>query len=210
MKLYTYHRSSAAYLVRIAMQLKGLAPEMVYVNLLEGAHRQEGYTSVNPAGLVPSLEVGTVLTQSLAIIEYLEETHPTPPLLPNTPLERARVRAIAQGIACEIHPLNNLRVLKYLQGVLGVNDADKNAWYQHWIRTGFTAIETMLQEEHTGTFCHGDTPTLADICLVPQVSNAQRFKCDLTEFPTILRVHAACEQHPAFIAARPENQKDAA
>ncbi|WP_373829676.1 maleylacetoacetate isomerase, partial [Neisseria dentiae] len=177
MKLYSYFRSSASYRVRIALNLKKIPHETDFVHLLKngGEQRSAAYAALNPQKLVPALatEEG-VFTQSLAIIEYLEETHPETPLLPATAAERARVRAIAQLMACDIHPLNNLRVLQYLQNHLQADEAAKNAWYAHWIREGFDALEQLLQSPQTGRFCHGDTPTLADCCLVPQVYNAQR------------------------------------
>lgn len=213
MKLYTYFRSSAAFRVRIALNLKGLAYDAVPVHLARGGgeQHQPGYRALNPAGLVPALEVeGQVLTQSLAIIEYLDETHPQPPLLPGSPADRARLRAIAQAIACDIHPINNLRVLQYLQRELGANDAQKNAWYRHWIEVGLAAVEAMLADDaRTGAFCHGDTPTLADCCLVPQVFNARRFDCRLEPYPTIMRIAARCESLEAFRKAAPANQPDA-
>jgi len=209
--LYGYWRSSAAYRVRIALNLKGLDYEYVAVDLLAGAERQPDYLRRNPQGLVPTLIDGThTLTQSLAICEYLEERHPTPALLPSTPAARARVRALAQAVACEIHPLNNLRVLKHLVDTLAVSEEQKLAWYRHWVHEGFAGIERMLAEsEATGRFCHGDAPTLADVCLVPQVYNAERFGCDLSPFPTIARINAACLELEAFAAARPERQPDA-
>ncbi len=213
MKLHTYFRSSAAYRVRIALNLKGLAYDSVPVHLLRagGEQRQPDYLALNPAGLVPTLEDdGAVLAQSLAIIEYLEETRPAVALLPGPALERARVRAIAQAIACDIHPLNNLRVLKYLKHELGVSVERKNAWYRHWVDVGLAAVEAMLANDpRTGAFCHGDTPTLADCCLVPQVFNARRFDCDLTALPTVLRIVERCEALEAFRLAAPEFQPDA-
>ena len=213
MKLYSYFRSSASYLVRIALNLKKIPHETDFVHLLKngGEQRSAAYAAVNPQKLVPALatEEG-VFTQSLAIIEYLEETHPETPLLPATAAERARVRAIAQLMACDIHPLNNLRVLQYLQNHLQADEAAKNAWYAHWIIEGFDALEQLLQSPQTGRFCHGDTPTLADCCLVPQVYNAQRFKVDLGAYPEISRINAECMRLPEFAAAAPENQPDAA
>ncbi|WP_183634934.1 maleylacetoacetate isomerase [Niveibacterium umoris] len=214
MKLYTYFRSSAAYRVRIALNLKGLTPEMVPVHLVRGGgeQRQPAFLALNPQGLVPALEdEGHVLTQSLAIIEYLDETHPVPPLLPGDPAGRARVRAIAQSIACEIHPLNNLRVLGYLTGTLGVTDAQKHAWCRHWVQTGFAALEARLATDPaTGRYCHGEAPTLADCLLVPQLFNARRFEVDLAPYPTLCRIEAACLALDAFVAAAPERQADAA
>ena len=213
MKLHTYFRSSAAYRVRIALHLKGLDYEAVPVHLVRGGgeHRQPAYLGLNPAGLVPALEdAGQVLTQSLAIVEYLEETHPQPALLPAAALDRARVRAIAQAIACDIHPVNNLRVLQYLTRELGVSEEQKNAWYRHWIGVGLRAVEAMLAgDARTGAFCHGDTPGLADCCLVPQVFNARRFGCELSAMPTVLRIADRCAGLEAFRRAAPEAQPDA-
>ncbi len=209
MRLYTYFRSSAAYRVRIALNLKGLDYDAVPVHLVKegGQQKKPEYLALNPQGLVPALEVdGQVLTQSLAIMEYLDETHPNPPLLPADPLGRARVRAIAQAIACDIHPINNLRVLQYLGGRLGVDQDGKDAWYRHWIQTGLAAVEDMLSGE--GAFCHGDQPGLADCCLVPQVFNARRFKCDLSVLPKITAITQRCEALDAFTRAAPENQPD--
>jgi maleylacetoacetate isomerase len=213
MKLYDYFRSSAAYRVRIALAVKGLAPdERTFVHLRAGNQRAQDYLALNPQGLVPalSLDDGEVLTQSLAIIEFLEEMHPTPPLLPRDPVARARVRAIALAIACEIHPLNNLRVLHYLTGTLGVSDEQKNGWYRYWVDVGLEALETTLsRDDATGAFCHGESPTLADVCLVPQLSNARRFKVDLAPYPTLLRIDATCRALPEFAGAAPELQPDA-
>lgn len=211
MHLYTYFRSSAAWRVRIALNLKGLQAEMIPVNLLKGEQSSPEHLQRHPQGLVPVLVDGAhALTQSLAILEYLEETHPLPPLLPKAAAARARVRAIALAIACEMHPLNNLRVLKYLTGPMGLSEDRKNEWYRHWIAEGFRAVETMLTTQETGIFCHGDTPTLADCCLVPQVYNARRFECDLSPYPKIVKIAEACEKLPAFAAAHPSKQKDAA
>lgn len=210
--LYGYFRSSAAYRVRIALNLKGLAYDQSPVNLVKGEQRGEENLARHPQGLVPSLvtDDGLVLTQSLAICEYLDETHPEPPLLPADPAGRARVRALAQLVACEIHPLNNLRVLKYLVGTLDADEAGKLAWYRHWVTEGFAALETMLSREAgSGDFCHGDTPTLADLCLVPQVFNAERFECDLTAYPRIRRITANCRALDAFAQAAPSAQPDA-
>lgn len=213
MKLHTYFRSSAAYRVRIALNLKGIQAEMAPVHLLKDGGEQfsAAYDALNPSHLVPLLEDGGMrLTQSLAIIEYLDETHPQPPLLPPDARGRARVRALAQAIACDIHPINNLRVLKYLSEELGVSADQKNAWYRHWVALGLQALETQLaREPETGRFCHGDTPTIADCCLVPQLYNARRFECDLTSYPTLLAIADRCEQLPAFADARPERQADA-
>ena len=212
MKLYTYFRSTAAYRVRIALNLKGLPYEAVPVHLLRGEENDAAYRTISPLGTVPALvtDEGAALTQSVAIIEYLEECHPRPALLPPDPLGRARVRALALTIACDIHPLNNLRVLNYLKQNLGVDEARKNAWYRHWVTEGLMACEKLLASHSaTGDFCHGDTPSLADCCLVPQVFNARRFDCPLDAVPTIRRIVAHCETLPAFIAAAPANQPDA-
>lgn len=212
MKLYTYFRSSAAYRVRIALNLKGLAYEAVPVHLLKdgGRQLQDDHRDINPSALLPALvDEGATLTQSLAIIEYLDEVHPLAPLLPRDALGRARVRALAQMVACDIHPLNNLRVLKYLKHTLAVQEEAKNAWYRHWVCVGLAAIEAHLaRDADTGRFCHGDTPTVADCCLIPQVFNAQRFAVDLGPYPTIARIDAACTELPAFAAAHPERQPD--
>lgn len=213
LKLHTYFRSSAAYRVRIALNLKGLEYESVPVHLLRngGEQLQDAYRAMNPSALVPTLQDGEhVLTQSLAIIEYLDDAYPMNPLLPSDPLARARVRALALDIACEIHPLNNLRVLKYLKHQLGVTEEAKTAWYRHWVSEGLQAVETALaRSPATGRFCHGETPTLADICLVPQVFNAQRFEVDLAPFPTLAAINARCLELPAFAEAEPSRQPDA-
>jgi len=213
LKLHGYFRSSAAYRVRIALNLKRVAHEHAFHHLTRGGgeHRLPGYMAMNPQGLVPALEEdGSILTQSLAILEFLEERFPEPALLPKDAVGRARVRAIALGIACEIHPLNNLRTLGYVTKVLGHSEEEKNAWYRHWIDDGFKGIEGLLAgSSSTGIFCHGDKSGLADCCLVPQVFNARRFNCDLSAFPTINRITEACEKLPAFIAAAPANQPDA-
>jgi len=212
MKLHNYFRSSAAYRVRIALALKGLAYEYVPVHLPRGEQRLPGYTALNPQGLVPALITeGVTITQSLAIIEYLDERHPAPPLLPATAQARARVRAIALAIACDIHPLNNLRVLQYLTKVLAVGDDAKNAWYRHWVQIGLAALETQLcADPATGQFCHGDAPSLADVCLVPQIANARRYDVPLDAYPTLLRIDAHCRAQPAFATAAPDRQPDAA
>jgi len=213
MRLYDYFRSSAAYRVRIALNLKGVSPdERTYVHLRMGNQRAQDYLALNPQGLVPALALddGHVLTQSLAIIEYLDETHREPPLLPADPVQRARVRAIALAIACEIHPLNNLRVLNYLIGTMGASREQKDDWYRHWIDVGFDALEKMLARDRaTGRFCHGDSPTLADICAVPQLANARRFDIDLSPYPTLVRIESACNALPAFADAAPARQPDA-
>ena len=212
MKLYGYFRSSAAYRVRIALALKGLAYEYVPVHLVKGEQRSESYRALNAQQLVPTLadERGT-FTQSLAIIEYLDERHPEPPLLPKAPEARARVRAIALAIACDSHPLNNTRVLQYLTGTLGASEDAKNAWYRHWIDLGLAALEAGLASDMaTGVFCHGDRVTLADVCLVPQLANARRYKIPLEPYPTLTRIDAECRKLEAFAAAAPERQPDAA
>jgi maleylpyruvate isomerase len=212
MRLYDYFRSSAAYRVRIALKLKGLEPAREFVHLRKNVQRSDDYLALNPQGLVPALvtDGGDVLTQSLAIIEYLDETQPAPPFLPAAPVERARVRGIALEIACDIHPLNNLRVLQYLTNTLGVSDAQKDAWYKYWIDIGLEALETRLaRDPATGRFCHGNAPTLADICLVPQLANARRMNIDVAPFPTLIRIEAACKTLPAFADAAPARQPDA-
>ena len=212
MKLYDYFRSSAAYRVRIALNLKRLSPARAFVHLRRGAQRADEYLELNPQGLVPSLitDGGDVLTQSLAIIEWLDETHPAPPLLPSDASGRARVRSLALAIACDIHPLNNLRVLNYLTGTLGATDEQKNGWYRYWCDVGLEALETRLaRDAATGAFCHGASPTLADICLVPQLANARRVSLDLAPYPTLLRIEDACLALPAFAGAAPARQPDA-
>jgi len=212
MKLYSYFRSSAAYRVRIALNLKGLAYETVPVHLLKDGGQQlsDSYRSLNPTALVPTLVDGDLAVgQSMAILEYLEETHPAPALLPADAKGRARVRAIAQTIACDIHPLNNLRVLKYLEHEMGVGEEAKNEWYRHWIAQGLSALEAMLAASpETGRYCHGDQPTFADLCLVPQLFNARRFGCDESAYPTIVRIDAECAGLAAFQQAAPANQPD--
>jgi maleylacetoacetate isomerase/maleylpyruvate isomerase len=209
MELYNYFRSSASYRVRIALALKGLDYTYHPVHLAKNEQFQESYAAVAASRLVPLLRDGDAsLTQSLAIIEYLDETHPSPPLLPATPAGRARVRALAMDIACEIHPLNNLRVLRYLVRDLKVADEDKNRWYRHWVETGLEVVERQLAAQPS-TFCHGDAPTLADCCLVPQIFNAQRFECRLAHVPNVMRVFSACMALPAFEDTRPEKCPDA-
>lgn len=210
MKLYGYFRSSAAFRVRIALNLKGLAYEPAFVHLAKGEHRGPAYVAVNPQGLVPALAVdGHVLAQSLAIMEYLEETQPQPPLLPADALGRARVRNLALIVACEIHPLNNPRVLKYVKSTLGHGEEQVNAWYRHWIAAGLATLEAELQRPGTGRYSHRDAPGMADCCLVPQIFNAQRYQCDLAPYPTVMRVFGACMQLDAFDRAQPGKQPDA-
>jgi maleylacetoacetate isomerase len=208
--LYTFFRSSAAYRVRIALNLKGLTAEMVSVHLQKegGLNRKPEFRAINPQMRVPALRLdsGEVLIQSLAIMEYLDEVHPQPPLLPSEPVERAKVRALAQLIACDIHPLNNTSPLRYLKNVLGQDQAKIDAWYHHWILEGFEALEPLMGK---GRYAFGNKITLADVCLVPQVANARRFKVPLDRFPRIVAVDAACQALPAFDKARPENQPDA-
>ncbi|GIU18234.1 MULTISPECIES: maleylacetoacetate isomerase [unclassified Shewanella] len=215
LKLYGYWRSSAAYRVRIAMNLKSLDAEHISVHLVKGGGEQhhEAYTDLNAQELVPSLVIEqadkeVVLTQSLAILEYLDEAYPQVSLLPAQMFDKSIVRAMALLIACEVHPLNNLKVLQYLSGELKVDNDCKQAWYHHWLNQGFTALEKQL-EQHSGDFCFGDSPTLADICLVPQVYNAKRFELDMSPYPNIERINAHCLTLPAFISAVPENQADA-
>lgn len=204
MKLYNYFRSSASFRVRIALELKGLAYDYLPVHLARGEQKQPEFSALSPEGLVPLLELddGRRLTQSMAIIEYLDETRAEPPLLPADAAGRARVRALAQIVACEIHPLNNLRVLKYLVREMKVDDDAKNVWYKHWVRLGLESYEARLAEQ-PGRFSHGDTPTLADCCLVPQIFNAQRFDCDLGGLPRTMAVFEACMALPAFQRAQP-------
>ncbi len=212
MKLYDYFRSSAAYRVRIALNLKGIDAEHAYVHLRNGVQHGAAYRECNPHGLVPALALddGHVLTQSLAIMEYLDETHPQPPLLPADAAGRARVRGIALAIVADIHPIDNLRVLQYLKSALHADDATRDAWFAHWIAVGLAALEVQLaREPQTGRFCHGDAPTLADCCLVPQLANARRSTLDLTAFPTLARIEAACVGLAAFADAAPARQADA-
>jgi len=214
MKLYDYAYSSAGYRVRIALNLKGIGCDRQVINLIKDGGQQHSavYKAVNAQELIPTLDVGGRLVgQSLAIVEYLDEAYPTPPLLPSYPLERARVRQIAYAIACDIHPINNQRIRQYLSGEAKLGEAEVSKWYAHWITVGFAALETMLSgSAETGRFCHGNEPTLADICLVPQMANAFRFKVPVAQFPTLLRIDAAARALPAFANAAPEKQSDAA
>ena len=205
MKLYNYFRSSASFRVRIALALKALPYDYVAVHIARGEHRQESYSAISADTLVPLLETdaGDRLSQSMAIIEYLDELHPAPALLPRDPLGRARVRALAQSIACEIHPLNNLRVLKYLVRDLQVTDEGKNRWYRHWCREGLEAFERQLNQLPASIYCHGDTPTLADCCLVPQIFNARRFEVPFDGLPRTMAVFEACMRLDAFQKAQP-------
>lgn len=212
LQLHQFFRSSASYRVRIALNLKGLAYASIPVDLPGGAQLRADFGQTNPAQLVPVLDdEGLLLTQSLAIIEYLDERYPEPPLLPRgSAAERAHVRSLALTIACDIHPLNNLRVLKYLGQPLGHDEATRNAWARHWIELGFAALETRLaQSPLTGRFCVGEHPTLADVCLIPQIANAQRVQTDLAPYPTIRRIEQACSDLPAFQRAHPQAQPEA-
>jgi maleylpyruvate isomerase len=211
--LHTYFRSSSAYRVRIALNLKGLEAQHVPIHLTRGGGEQftAEYRKLNPLALVPVLTEGNLrLSQSLAILEYLDERYPSPPLLPASIEDRSRARQLASTIACEIHPLNNLRVLKYLTGKLGLSDEAKVEWIAHWIKLGFEALEAELRTSASrGHYCVGDSPTIADCCLIPQVFNAQRFHIDPSAYPTLLAIHRACEALPAFQAAHPSRQPDA-
>jgi maleylacetoacetate isomerase/maleylpyruvate isomerase len=213
MKLHTYYRSSASYRVRIALNLKGLDAAEAHVHLSKNGGEQfsPGFDALNPQHLLPVLEDGDfVLPQSLAIIEYLDETRPAVPLLPVDARGRARVRALSQMIASDIHPINNLRVLKYMGEQLQISPEQKNVWYRHWVMLGLAALERQLAGDHaTGLFCHGDSPTMADCCLVPQLYNARRFECDLAPYPTLVAIDKRCAELAAFHDARPEVQSDA-
>jgi len=207
MKLYTYFRSSAAFRVRIALNLKGLEPEQVFVHLRNKAQSADEYRALNPQALIPTLvHDGYAIGQSLAIIEYLDEIAPQPPLLPPDPIGRAQVRQMAYAVACEIHPLCNMRVQTYLREAFGRGDAEVLTWQHHWIALGLDAVESLAGP---GRFCHGDAPTLADICLIPQLANARRSKLDLAPYPKLLRIEEAAFELPPFIEALPKNQPDA-
>ncbi len=211
--LYTYFRSSAAYRVRIALNLKGLDADHRFIHLLKDGGQQHGeaYRAINPQQLIPTLiDNGHAIAQSLAIIEYLEETHPEPPLLPKGALARARVRQIAYAVACDIHPVNNLRVLQQLKRNFAATEDQRAEWQKHWIALGFTAIESLLANApETGVYCHGDAPSLADICLIPQMANARRVNLDLAPYPTLTRIEQSALANPAFAAAQPKEQRDA-
>ena len=211
MKLYNYFRSSASFRVRIALNLKGLPYEYVPIHIARGEHKQAAWSEQLPEGLVPTLELGdgTRLTQSMAIMEYLDETQAGAKLLPTDALGRARVRALSQIVACEIHPINNLRVLKYLVNELKVGEEPKNDWYRHWVRVGLEAFEKQLAAGPSGRFCHGDTPTMADCCLVPQIFNGQRFKADFSGLPRTMAAFEACMALDAFQTAQPSACPDA-
>jgi maleylpyruvate isomerase len=213
MRLYTYFRSSAAYRVRIALNLKGLGYDAVPVHLLRGGGEQlqDEYRKINPSGLVPTFQDDWItLTQSMAILEYLEDEHPQVPLLPKDAVGRARVRELAQIVACDIHPVNNLRVLRYLKHDLELSEEAKSEWYRHWAAEGLAVMETLLaRDPSAGPLCHGYLPTIADCFLVPQVYNAQRHGVDVSVYPNIARIYAACAKLPPFVAAHPDNQPDA-
>lgn len=211
MKLYTFFRSSAAFRVRIALNLKGLKYESIPKAFAKNEHRAADYLAVNPQGLIPALETqGAVLSQSLAIMEYLEETHPTPAFLPSDAIGRARVRSMTLAIVADIHPIDNLRVLNYLRKELGQDDNGVNTWYRHWVTEGFKGLEQQAREYSKGNrYCYGDAVSLADICLVPQMFNARRFDTDLSAFPTLVAISTHLESLPPFAAARPEVQPDA-
>ncbi|MGK6307775.1 maleylacetoacetate isomerase [Variovorax sp. DT-64] len=210
MKLHNYFRSSASFRVRIALNLKGLDYDYLPVHIARGEHKTGPFSAISPDMLVPLLEdEGERFTQSMAIIEYLDEIHPEPALLPRDPVGRAHVRALAQSVACEIHPLNNLRVLKYLVRELKIGDEAKNAWYRHWVREGMLAFERQLAQRPASLYCWGDAPTLADCCLVPQVFNGQRFDCDFSGLPRTMAAFEACMQLDAFQRAQPSRCPDA-
>ena len=209
MQLHNFFNSSTSYRVRIALALKGLSYEYLPVNLRKQEQRSPDYVAKNPSAGVPLLIDGdTQLSQSLAIIDYLDATHPEPRLIPADTLARARVLELSHAISCDIHPVNNMRILRYLQEVLGASEEQKNAWYHHWIREGLTAVEALLARHGHGAYCFGDAPTLADCCLVPQVANAQRMGCDLSAYPRILRIAQHCNAQPAFQQAAPAQQPD--
>jgi maleylacetoacetate isomerase len=209
-RLYTYFRSSASFRVRIALNLKGVDYQPSFVHLPKGEHRATAYSKVNPQALTPALELddGGQLAQSLAIIEYLDEVHPTPPLLPRDAKGRGRVRSLSLLIACEIHPLNNLRTLQHLKRALGQSEEQVNAWYRHWVADGLAKFESDIGDG-SGKYCHGDVPTMADCCLVPQIFNAQRYQCDLAPYPVTMRIFDACMKLEAFDRAQPSKQPDA-
>lgn len=210
MQLYSFFNSSTSYRVRIALALKGLDYDYKDINIRVGEQRADDYQSMNPSRGVPLLvdDEGNRLSQSLAIIDYLDETHPEPRLLPVEPLARARVLELANAIACDIHPVNNLRILGYLKNELKVSEEQKNDWYRHWIAEGFGAVEALLERHGHGAYCFGEAPTLADCCLVPQVANAERMGCDLSPYPRVMAVYAHCQQQPAFQQAAPSRQPD--
>jgi maleylacetoacetate isomerase/maleylpyruvate isomerase len=210
-QLYTYFRSSAAFRVRIALNLKGLSYEPLFVHLAKGEHRNPDYARVNAQALLPTLVLddGTRINQSLAIMEYLEEKQPRPALLPGDALGKARVRSLADLVACEIHPLNNLRVLQHLKRALGQNEEQVNSWYRHWVADGLAKFEAEVVSGKPGKFCYGESPTIADCCLVPQIFNAKRYNCDLAAYPVTMRVFEQCMKLEAFDRAQPAKQPDA-
>lgn len=214
LELYTYFRSSAAYRVRIALNIKGLDYHSHFVHLIKdgGEQHSESFRQLNPQGLIPALQTGedeNPITQSIAIIEYLDEIYPSPPLLPDTPTARAMVRSLALMVCCDIHPLNNLRVHAYLKGVLDIDDTARQSWYQHWVTDGLAAIESRLTASgHDSPYCYGNSPSLADLCLIPQIYNAIRFECDISNFTTLARIYSNCMALEAFSNAAPENQPD--
>lgn len=212
MKLHNLHTSSTSYRVRIAFNLKGVPYEYIGIDVYAGKHREAPFTQISPSRSVPVLELdgGELLTQSMAVLEYIEETWPQPPLLPADALGRARVRALANVVACDMHPVNNLRILQYLDNVLMVSPQQKSAWYAHWIAEGLSALERMLANDpRTGRYCHGDAPTFADLCLVPQLANARRLECDLAPYPSVVRIEQTCLELEAFSKAQPHLQPDA-
>ncbi|WP_058913834.1 maleylacetoacetate isomerase [Entomohabitans teleogrylli] len=210
MKLYSFFNSSASYRVRIALALKGIDYQTVGVNIRIGEQNQMDYRRLNPIALVPTLvtDEGEALGQSLAIIDWLDRAYTQAPLIPEQDEIRARVLEIAYAISCDIHPVNNMRVLRYLTEELGISEEQKNRWYAHWIKQGLSAVEQLLKRSESGRFCVGDAPTLADCCLIPQIANAQRMGCDLSAYPRCLAVWRTCQELPAFVAAAPENQTD--
>lgn len=210
MQLYSFCFSSTSYRVRIALSLKGLEYDYLGVNLRAGEHRTPSYIELNPAKGVPVLvtDSGDQITQSMAILNYLEECYPQPALLPAEALDRARVLELCNIIACDMHPVNNLRILAYIQGELGASDAQKDAWYQHWIAEGMSAVEALLNRHGFGEFCFGDVPTLADVCLIPQVTNALRFNCDMSAYPRAMAIYNHCIALPEFDRAAAANQPD--
>lgn len=209
MKLHSFFNSSTSYRVRIALALKGLSYDTLGVNLRKGEQRAPGYLEVTPSGVVPTLIDGDVsLSQSLAIIDYLDQHYPEPRLIPLEPEARMRVLEVSNAIACDIHPVNNLRILRYLKDELGVDEDKRNAWYRHWVAEGLSGVNTMLERHGSGSYCFGDAPTLADCCLVPQVANAARMGCDLTGFGRVMAVYEYASAQPAFVAAQPARQPD--
>lgn len=209
MQLYSFFNSSTSYRVRIALALKGQAYDTQGVNLRSGQQRDAAYLEVNPSGVVPSLvDSDLTLSQSLAIIDYLDARFPEPRLIPADPVERARVLEVSNAIACDIHPVNNLRILRYLKDQFNIDEDGRNAWYRHWVAEGLSGVDALLQRHGDGPYCFGDAPTLADCCLVPQVANALRMKCDLSPFPRVMAIYAHASAQPEFVAAEPARQPD--